>query len=78
MAKMSLCLACGGDQDEKMHLDLRERFKTHKLSEEWMNPGGRLLVFKQGQIQLGDCCKACDHVTLDDFFTGLEKENLNG
>lgn len=62
------CPICGGDRSQKSSIALDALIKQSNIIREYVNPGGRELVFeKKGRIQLSDECNACDHLKLTKF-----------
>lgn len=71
---MNKCPYCNRDPlDAEPKLKARELCKKNGLKGEYMNPGGRELIFPFGSIQLTDCCSWCDYETLKEEIEKMNK-----
>ena len=74
MNKYIECPICGGNRSEKRTQQLDNLIEQCVLISEYVNPGGRELIFKRGgRIQLTNECNACDHLLLVDFLENAIK-----
>ena len=62
---MSKCPICLRNNDGTPLQKAKEFIASHGLVSEYVNPGGRELLFRNGKrVQLFDCCPWCDYDVL--------------
>jgi hypothetical protein len=69
MVEINECPICSGDRDADMK-DIRKRLTENGLVDTDLNPGGFLLMFRDGrELQVSGMCNHCDIVKIDKFLT---------